>query len=152
MLSLQQQYATKSICYGCGPANEQGFQLASFVEGDHVIARFTPQPWHHAFPNVVCGGVIGTVLDCHLNWTAAWFLMQHQQLTAPPCTVTAEYQVALKRPTPMNTELLLSAALISIDGNRATTTATLMANDKICATGQGVFVAVNEQHPAFHRW
>jgi hypothetical protein len=23
---------------------------------------------------------------------------------------------------------------------------------KICATGEGVFVAIDEGHPAFHRW
>lgn len=152
MLSLQQRYAAKSICYGCGPANTHGFQIASFVEGDLVIARFTPKPWHHAFPHIVCGGVIGTLLDCHLNWTAAWFLMQQHQLATPPCTVTSEYSIQLKRPTPMETELLLTAHLVSIEDNRATTAATLEANGKICATGQGTFVSVNEQHPAFHRW
>jgi hypothetical protein len=26
------------------------------------------------------------------------------------------------------------------------------ANGKVCATGDGLFVAVKEGHPAYHRW
>ena len=28
----------------------------------------------------------------------------------------------------------------------------LEANGKVCASGNGVFVAVKEGHPAYHRW
>jgi hypothetical protein len=28
----------------------------------------------------------------------------------------------------------------------------LMAEGKICASGKGLFVAVKEGHPAYHRW
>ena len=29
---------------------------------------------------------------------------------------------------------------------------TMKAEGKICATGEGVFVAIKENHPAYHRW
>ena len=54
--SLQRHYAEKSICYGCGPANEQGFRIESFVEGDIVVADYLPKAYHAAFPNVLSGG------------------------------------------------------------------------------------------------
>lgn len=151
-MCLQKQYAAKSICYGCGPANEHGLQIQSFVEGDEVVARFTPKPFHNAFPNVLNGGIIGTLLDCHCNWAASWYLMQAHQLQTPPCTVTAEYSIKLKRPTPMNSEILLKARLINIDGNKAEIAGELVVNDKVCDTCHAVFVAVDETHPAFHRW
>ena len=150
--SLQQRFATQSICYGCGPANQQGLQLNSFVDGNQVIAHFTPQPHHHAFPNVLNGGIIGTVLDCHCNWAACWYLMQQQQLEQPPCTVTSEYRIQLLRPTPVNEVLTLTAQLIAINGNKASIHGELIANNKICDTCEGVFVIVNERHPAYHRW
>lgn len=150
--SLQQTYAPQSICYGCGPANEKGLHIHSFVEGDQIIAHWRPEPHHHAFPNVLNGGIIGSLLDCHCNWAAAWFLMQSQDLSAPPCTVTAEYTIKLLRPTPMNTELTLIATLEKIDGSRAIINGQLIANNKICDTAKGIFVAVKEDHPAFHRW
>src|SRR3990167_1787136 len=96
-ISLQDQFATKSICFGCGPANTQGLQIKSFVEGDRVIAHFLPQRFHAAFPGILNGGIIGALLDCHCNWAASYFYMQENKLTVPPCTVTAEYSIQLKR-------------------------------------------------------
>lgn len=150
--SLQDQFAPHSICFGCGPANKNGLHIKSFVEGDKIIARFTPQPFHNAFPNVLNGGIIGALLDCHCNWAASYFLMKESKLQVPPCTVTAEYTIQLKRPTPMNTELTLIAALKSIDKNKAIIDGELFANDKLCDTCVGTFVAIDETHPAFHRW
>ena len=96
--SLQEQFAPSSICFGCGPANEKGLQIRSIVDGDHTSAVWQPQTHHEAFPNVLSGGIIGTLLDCHSNWTAAWAIMNNQQAKNPPCTVTAEYKVKLMRP------------------------------------------------------
>lgn len=150
--SLQDEFSPKSICYGCGPANAQGFQIKSFVEGDKVVAHWMPKDHHHAFPNVLNGGVIGTLLDCHCNWAACWYLMQEQKRDTPPCTVTSEYSVQLLRPTPMNKPLTLEATLDHIDHNRAVVNGKLIVDDKLCDTCTGTFVIVKEKHPAFHRW
>ena len=29
-ISVQEQYAKRSICYGCGPSNDKGLQIKSF--------------------------------------------------------------------------------------------------------------------------
>ncbi|HLB56274.1 MAG TPA: PaaI family thioesterase [Coxiellaceae bacterium] len=152
MIALQDQFAPKSICFGCGPANKNGLKIKSFVDGNKVIAHFTPQPFHNAFPNVLNGGIIGALLDCHCNWAASYFYMQENKLTVPPCTVTAEYSIQLKRPTPMNTELNLIAKLKLIEKNKIIVYGELFANEKLCDTCTGTFVVVNETHPAFHRW
>ena len=150
--SLQKQYANKSICYGCGPANSNGLQIESFVTGDKIIAKYTPKPYHNAFPNVLNGGIIATLLDCHCNWAACYYLMQSQNLSEPPCTVTAEYTVKLLRPTPMGKLLRLEARCEKINDNQAVINGELIANEKICDTFTGKFIAVNEGHPAFYRW
>ncbi len=151
-LSLQQQFAPNSICFGCGPANDKGLQINSYVSGDKIIAEFTPRPEHRAFEGAVSGGIVGALMDCHCNWAAAWSLMQNKGLASPPCTVTAEYTIQLKRPTPSDTTLRLEAWLDHIDGNKAVTAGQIIANDTVCATCQGTFVAVKEGHPAYHRW
>ena len=92
-LSLQETYGPESVCYGCGPANADGFRIRSFPDGDEVIAEWQPQARHHAFDNVLNGGVIGTLLDCHCNWTAAYHLMQRRGAPKPPTTVTADYHI-----------------------------------------------------------
>ncbi|MGE3919488.1 MAG: PaaI family thioesterase [Gammaproteobacteria bacterium] len=151
-LSLQEKYSPKGICFGCGPANSDGLQIKSFVEGDEIVARFQPQKHHQAFPGVLNGGIVGSLLDCHCNWTASYYLMKESQLNQPPCTVTAEYTIKLKRPTPVENPVELKARLKSIEGDRATISGELWADGKLCATCEGIFVAVKPGHPAYHRW
>ena len=86
--SLQQQYSPESICFGCGPANEKGLHIHSFPEGDEVVATWNAEPHHQAFPGMLSGGIIGALLDCHSNWTAAHFLMKQSGKDTPDCTVT----------------------------------------------------------------
>src|SRR4051812_47446029 len=102
MQSLQDRFAPHNACFGCGPTNERGLRLKSFVEGDEVVAEFMPEPHHQAFEGVLNGGIIGALLDCHSNWTAAHHLMQARGESSPPCTVTADFHVKLRRPTPMS--------------------------------------------------
>ena len=150
--ALQDHYAPQSICYGCGPNNPDGLQIKSFVQSDHVIAHFTPQPHHQAFPGVLNGGIIASVLDCHCNWAACWYLMQHLKLSTPPCTVTAEMNISLKKPTPADQELTLTATLERITNSSAVITASLTIQQKIYDTFSGRFVLVPADHPAYHRW
>jgi acyl-coenzyme A thioesterase PaaI-like protein len=150
---LQEKYAPKSACFGCGPANSKGLKIRSIVKGDHVVAEWMPEPHHEAFPGILNGGIVGAVLDCHSNWTAVWHLMKKQGLEQPPCTVTADYSIKLLRPTPTHGPLFLSAQVADDSGNdRVVIDATLTANGKVCATCRGTFVAVKPGHPAYHRW
>jgi len=151
-LSLQERYAPQTICFGCGPANEQGLRIRSFVEGDATVCRFTPQPYHNAFPGVLSGGIIGVLLDCHSNWTGAYHLMQASGDAEPPSTVTAEYAIRLPRPTPMGMELLIRARLVELAGPRAVIEGEIEVEGRITATCRGTFVAVKPGHPAYHRF
>jgi acyl-coenzyme A thioesterase PaaI-like protein len=150
--SLQDRYAPHNRCFGCGPSNEKGLRLKSVVAGDEVVCEWTPEAHHQAFENVLNGGICGALLDCHSNWTAAWHLMRQGGLSTPPCTVTAEFHVKLKRPTPMDGPVRLRAKVVESSEDRAVVEATLEAGGKTTATCRGVFVAVREGHPAYHRW
>jgi acyl-coenzyme A thioesterase PaaI-like protein len=151
MRALQDEFAPAGICFGCGPANDKGLRIKSFAEGDLVVAEFTPEPWHHAFPGMLNGGIIGTLLDCHSNWAACWHLMQKAGASAPPCTVTADFHVKLRRPTPMG-PVRLTARVAESTADRAVIEAELLAGGEVTARCRGTFVAVKEGHPAYHRW
>jgi len=150
--SLQETYSPQGICFGCGPANPQGLHVRSFVVGDEIVADWTADQHHQAFPGVLNGGIIGALLDCHSNWAAAYHLMKQSGAPAPPCTVTAEFHVKLLRPTPADTTVTLKARVVDATEDRATVEAELIANGKVSDTCRGVFVAVKEGHPAYHRW
>lgn len=152
MDSLQDRFAPQGRCFGCGPANTKGLRIKSFEQPDgHVVVDFSPEPHHEAFENVLNGGIIGTVLDCHMNWTTIAHLIKTQGLDhAPPC-VTAEFKVVLKRPTPMGL-VHVDAHVVSASDDRATIEATMTAGGKVTAIGTGTFIAVKPGHPAYHRW
>jgi acyl-coenzyme A thioesterase PaaI-like protein len=150
--SLQERYAPHNACFGCGPANEKGLRIRSFVRGDEIVAEWRAEKHHEAFEGMLSGGVTGTLLDCHSNWAATHHLMRRAGAETPPCTVTSEYAVKLLRPTPTDGPILLAARVVESSDDRAVVEATLSAAGKVRATCRGTFVAVREGHPAFHRW
>ncbi len=150
--SVQERYAPQNRCFGCGPANPQGLHIRSFEEPQGLYARWTPERQHEAFSGAVNGGILGTLLDCHSNWTAAIHLMKKAGRDRPPCTVTAELHVRLLRVTPSERPLELHARVVDSTDDRATVEARVEADGQTTATCRAVFVAVKEDHPAFHRW
>ena len=150
--SLQERYAPHNACFGCGPANPDGLHVRSFARGDAWIAEWTPDVRYEAFPGVLNGGIAGALLDCHMNWAAAHHLMQRTQRDTPPCTVTSEFAVRLKRPAPSAAPLTLTARIVESTDERAIVESTLESGGVVCATGRGTFVAVKPGHPAYHRW
>ena len=153
--SLQERFAPAGRCFGCGPANSAGLHIASRPSADDpavLVARFEPRPEHEAFAGVVNGGILGTLLDCHANWTATWHLMQARGADRPPTTVTLEYSVRMRRPTPSNAPIDLRAWVVDSSDDRATVEAEISSGGTVTATGRGVFVAVRPDHPAYDRW
>ena len=151
-MSIQDRYFADGTCFGCGPTNAQGLHLRSFPGRGGLVAEWQPDPHHEAFPGVLCGGIIGTLLDCHSNWTAALHLMGRRGADRPPTTVTADYAIRLLRPTPTDGPVHLHARVVESSDDRATVEATLEAGGAVTATCRGTFVAVRQGHPAFERW
>ncbi|HEX5014250.1 MAG TPA: PaaI family thioesterase [Candidatus Limnocylindrales bacterium] len=154
-LSLQQRYAPGGVCFGCGPANEDGLHVESFPSPDDpslVVAEWTPEKRYEAFDGMLNGGIIGALLDCHSNWTATYHLMRERGAHRPPTTVTLDYAVRFRRPTPAGGPVRLSARVVESAEDRATVEATLEAGGEVTATCRGTFVAVKPDHPAYNRW
>lgn len=152
MKALQDIFAPNNKCFGCGPSNSLGLRIKSIPDDESVVAHFQPEPHHQAFDNVLSGGICGVLLDCHSNWCAAYFIMKHRGEIAPPCTVTARYSVELMRPTPMNETLTIIAKPKLITERKGEIMAHILAGDVITAKCEGIFVAVSEGHPGYHRW
>ena len=152
-VSLQDRYAPNGTCFGCGPKNERGLHVKS-VPREHgaVAARWHAEKHHEAYEGALSGGIIGTLMDCHSNWTATYHLMRKSGAATPPCTVTAEYSITMRRPTPTAGDIEIVARPVEVGDDRAVVEAELVAGGKVCATSRGTFVAVKPGHPAYHRW
>lgn len=154
--SLQERYAPQSVCFGCGPANPQGLHVRSIPDPDRpdgLVATWQPSAHHHAFANVLNGGIVGAVMDCHANWAAAMAIMRATGADRPPATLTSDYEVRLLAPTPTDAPLTIRSWPVTVEGRRATSEARIeTADGTVSATFSGRFVAVREEHPAHERW
>lgn len=115
--SLQERYFPSMTCFGCGPANDRGLRLRSFVEDGVVRARFTPWPEHDNGLGFLNGGIIATLLDCH---SAAAVTHEAFERGWPPLPgadlpyVTAGLDVRYLRPAPLHEEVTLVAELAEV--------------------------------------
>ena len=150
--SLQDIYAPKSICFGCGPINENGLKIKSYKYKNGLKMNFRPKKNHQAFPGVLNGGIIGTLFDCHGNWTAAMSIFESNKEKKFPSTVTAYFEVQLLRPAPVDTNLEIFSKIVTSSKNKAKVELELFSKNKIYAKSKGVFISVKEGHPAFYRW
>ena len=154
--SLQEQYAPETTCFGCGPRNGKGLRIGSFPSGGapdwQVVATWQAEDHHQAFRGAINGGIIGTLLDCHSNWAAMWHLMQRDGLDKPPPTVTAQFHVKLRRPTPHDEPVRILAHATSSEGNRVEVESRIESAGEVTATCTGTFVAVGPGHPSYDRW
>ncbi len=151
-LAVQDRYAPRSTCFGCGPANEHGLRLKSRVEGDELGAQWRAGAAPQARARPHTRGIAGTLIDCHSNWAAALHLMRAGGADRLPSTVTAELNVRFLRPAPTAGPITLRAHVVEATGRSATVESSLEAGGEVCAIGRARFVAVGPEHPAFGRW
>lgn len=117
-----------------------------------MVAEWQARPEHEAFDGFVNGGILGTLIDCHSNWTAVAALLVRDGGTTAPSTVTADLSVRFRRPTPSDRPLRLIGRAIEIAGDRVTVETTIEVDGTTTATGRATFVSVKPGHPAFGRW
>ena len=140
LLSLQEQYQPANECFGCGAANPHGLRLRSFVEGDLVVAEWRPRPEHQAWPGILCGGIISTLLDCHSAWSATWAVMQRTGASDAPMVVTDEYSVKFFRPAPLDAAIRIVGRPVHVADRRAVIDASCERDGTVLAVSRGTFV------------
>jgi acyl-coenzyme A thioesterase PaaI-like protein len=87
------------MCFVCGLKNEFGLHASFFeIEGDQLVALFTPCEEHQGYPGRMHGGLAATILD----ETIGRALMI---TTEEAWGVTAEFSVRYKKPVPLDQEL-----------------------------------------------
>jgi acyl-coenzyme A thioesterase PaaI-like protein len=123
--ALQDIWA-QGTCYGCGPANPHGLQIKSYWDEAYggALCVFHPKPHHNAgFDNVMYGGLVASLCDCHAIWTAiaATYQAEGRAHGAPPSIsyVTGNLNVSYLAPTPLDVPILLRAKVESLHPKKA---------------------------------
>ncbi|MHA2405562.1 MAG: PaaI family thioesterase [Candidatus Hermodarchaeia archaeon] len=138
-----------SVCWGCGRNNEHGLQLKSYWEGEETVAHFEPKPYHLAFPGVLCGGIIASLIDCHATNTAnaAAHKAEGREFGDGLIKgyVTGSLSVQYLKPTPVNNPVTLRARVKEIKGRKVTVTCSLYSEDVECARGEVVAIEIHRK-------
>jgi acyl-coenzyme A thioesterase PaaI-like protein len=131
-------------CWGCGRNNPHGLQIKSYWENDEVVCTWQPKGYHLAFPGVLNGGIIATLIDCHsLNTAvAAAYRAAGREMGSDPLLgyVTGSLHVNYLRPTPMEKPVTLRAHVKAMSDSKIIVACSLFADGKECATGEVVAV------------
>jgi acyl-coenzyme A thioesterase PaaI-like protein len=144
--SFQDQGAVP-FCYGCGADNKEGLQIKSYWDGDEAVGEWRPQPHHcGGRKNIVNGGIIATLIDCHsLNLAIATAYRNEQRPigSAPRIGyVTAHLDVNYLKPAPLDSTLQLRARVARIDGRKAWINCTVSADGEVRAAGEVLGIRV----------
>ena len=133
-----------TFCWGCGKNNTHGLQLKSYWDDEETVATFIPQKHHLAFPGILNGGIISTIIDCHGTGTANAAAKKMGRDDASSLYVTASLYVKFKKPTPLDKPVTLRAHVKEVDGKRITVSCSLYSGDTLCATGEIVTACVEQ--------
>ena len=132
-----------TYCWGCGKNNTHGLQLKSYWNSDETVAEFIPQEHHLAFPGILNGGIISTIIDCHGTGTANAYMKKHAKSSNSLMHVTASLKVKFIKPTPLHHPVTLRGKVTNDDGRKITVVCSLYSGDTLCATGEVVTVGVD---------
>ncbi|MFX1561117.1 MAG: PaaI family thioesterase [Promethearchaeota archaeon] len=133
-----------TFCWGCGKNNKHGLQLRSHWEDDETVAVWEPREYHMAFPGVLNGGIIATLIDCHGTGTANAAAHKAAGDTDTHIMhVTSSISVKYLRPTPMDKPVTLRAQVTDMSEKRIKISCELYSGNIKCATGEVVTVRVD---------
>lgn len=142
-----QDLGSVRYCYGCGPDNPQGLQIKSTWDGDEAVCTWYPQPHHcGGRKEVLNGGVIATLIDCHsLNLAIAHgYRTEGRAIGTEPkiAYVTGNLNVSYFRRTPIDKPVTLRARISRVEGRKTWVACTFSSEGKVCAEGEVLGVRV----------
>lgn len=139
-----------ATCYGCGPANPNGLHIKSYwsEDGSEIFCVFRPRPEYNAgFPNVMYGGLVASLIDCHSIWTAiAWtYRAEGREHGSPPAIsyVTGSLNVRYLQPTQLDKPFVLRAKVTELHPRKALVECSAYSGDEQTAEGSVVAVRFN---------
>jgi acyl-coenzyme A thioesterase PaaI-like protein len=121
-------------CYGCGRLNEHGLRIKSHWEGDDVVCRWQPRPFHVGLPGRLQGGVIATAVICHDLWTATATACRNEGVAIeepmPFAYSTTSLKLDFVEPIPIGELVTLRAHVTAIDGEHATVSCAVVVDER----------------------
>ena len=120
-------------CFGCSPNNDKGLQLKFELEGEEVVAIWSPHKWAEGFRNVLHGGIQAALLDELCSWVV--------QTLCKTVGVTTSMEISYRKAVLISDgEITLRAKLVEQNSRMAFVEGKLLSSDgTVCATAKCKF-------------
>ncbi|MDA1257627.1 MAG: PaaI family thioesterase [Chloroflexi bacterium] len=137
-------------CFGCGEDNPDGLGVRSSwdpTDSSASICEFTPASHHSAYPHdVVNGGVIASVIDCHAVCTAIADAYRRAGREigdddGPILYATGSLQINYRAPSRLHGQLTARARIVEV-GDRTTRLEVTVVDRSDTITADGTVTAV----------
>jgi len=117
-----QKYMPGDVCFGCGHGNAAGLQIKSYWQNDDCVCVWQPEKKHQGWPDITCGGIIATLIDCHCMASAMATAVRNENrpLGSEPeyRFATGTLHIKYLKPTPVASPLTLTAKVTHIKNQR----------------------------------
>lgn len=109
-------------CFGCSPVNPSGLQMNFFADPDTVFSKVTIPDHLCGWSNIAHGGVLTTILDEIMSWTALHFLKR--------ITMTKSMNIEFIKPVYIRNPLKAEGKVLEVTGKHAAVMEGILYNDK----------------------
>ncbi len=128
-------------CFVCGHSNVHGLQVQFYVQDNSVRVDLNFARHFNSFPNITHGGILSSILDEAMGWSAFIFSDVETFL------FTRELTVTYKRNAPIGEPLLLMAEYVGAErGGMFSTKGKIVDMDgKIITASKGLFFPTSKE-------
>jgi len=96
-------------CFACGPANAAGLHMRFLAGEDRVVSRLTIPEHLRGWSNLAHGGVLSTILDEIMSWTAIHLL--RRVILTKSMTVNFKKPVYVEKPVEAVGRIVINSVL-----------------------------------------
>ncbi|MFY0651618.1 MAG: PaaI family thioesterase [Cyclobacteriaceae bacterium] len=143
-----QDHMPENVCFGCGNDNHEGLQIKSYWDGDESVCVWKSEEKYHGWSNLLNGGIIATIIDCHCMGTAiahAYKIEERSMDSLPEYRyATGTLNVKYLLPTSNNMPVELRAKVIEVKNRKTVLTCDLFSDGKKTAEAKVVAIRVFE--------
>jgi len=120
-------------CFGCSPVNENGLKMKFYTDEKSVYSNLTLADYFCGWENIVHGGIISTILDEIMSWSAIYLLKRF--------ILTKSISVDFLKPVYVGEDLIVEGRVFKQNSEKEAVMEGFVINssDELCAKSKGVF-------------
>ena len=126
--------STAHNCFGCSPVNSSGLQMQFFTDEETVFSDVTIPDHLCGWSNIAHGGVLTTILDEIMSWSAIYLLKK--------MFLTKSMTIDFIKPVYQGTELKIAGNVFEKKSDRQAVMQGRIYNEEgvLCTESKGIYV------------